>query len=83
MSQEEIYRFLESNKSKWFTNKEIEQFVGCQSSSVSRGTKKLCDCGWISKKDNPTKGLPIVLETQLPNGNIDRNRFLYRWKKNE
>lgn len=51
MSQQEVYNFLKKNKSKWFNNSQIIEFVNCEMASLSRSTKKLSESGIIMKKD--------------------------------
>jgi len=50
MGQQEVYEFLEENKGKWFTSKEISKILGISIGSVTMSLKKLRKSGMVKYK---------------------------------
>ena len=51
MGQQEVYDFLERNKSRWFLSKEISKGLGVPISSVTICLKKLRESKAINSRD--------------------------------
>ncbi|MFH0874715.1 MAG: HTH domain-containing protein [archaeon] len=65
MGQEQVYHFLQNNRTTWYTTKDIATKLDASVGSVTTNLKKLRDSGQVEYKSSDMRV----------------SQFLYKWKK--